>query len=330
MEAYMIKLLADSTCDLSDEILDLYDISLAPLTITIGDKTYRDRIDIQPDDFYKILSSLEKLPTTAMPAPTEYIDIFEEGLKQGIKDFICISMSSGTSGSYQSAIIARDDFLEEHEGEGVRIHVVDSKSMSHGSGYLLVRTALLREQGASFEELVDFNETYKTNVKHFLSVDDLDNLIKSGRLSNVSAMIGKLLKVKPVMSMRSGKGVIVAKIRGRKKVFRHYIEEFQRRVDMELTDFVIIGYTSDIAMAENLKLLFENEIGFKGTIYIMQMGVSVGTHVGLGGMSLYFIEKGHRHDGLMYNEMNQLLDKKNEVLAMIRKFKEQGLKRLEK
>ena len=326
----MIKLLADSTCDLSDEILDKYDISIAPLTITIEDKSYRDRIDIQPNDFYKMLSTLEKLPTTAMPAPTEYIDIFEKGLASGIKDFICINMSSGTSGSYQSAVIAKEDFLEEHAGEGVRIHVVDSKCMSHGSGYLLVRSAILREQGATFEELIDFNETYKTNVKHFLSVDDLDNLIKSGRLTNVSAMIGKLLKVKPVMSMRSGKGAIVAKLRGRKKVFKHYVEEFQRRVDKELTDFIIIGYTSDIAMAENLKLLFVNEVGFKGDIYIMQMGVSVGTHVGLGGMSLYFIEKGDRHDGLMYNEMNQLLDKKNEVLAMISKLKAQGLKRLEK
>lgn len=326
----MIKLLADSTCDLSDEILKLYDISLAPLTITIGEKTYRDRVDIQPDDFYKMLSSLEKLPTTAMPAPTEYIEIFEQGLKDGYKEFICINMSSGTSGSYQSACIAKDDFLEEHEGEDIRVHVVDTKCMSHGSGYLIVRTALLREQGATFDELVDFNETYKTNVKHFLSVDDLDNLIKSGRLTNVSAMIGKLLKVKPVMSMRSGKGAIVAKLRGRKKVFKHYVEEYQRRVDEELTDFIIIGYTSDINMAENLKLMFENEVGFKGTIYIMQMGVSVGTHVGLGGMSLYFIEKGDRHDGLIYNEMNQLLEKKNEMLAMINKLKEEGLKRLDK
>lgn len=330
MEDMMIKLLADSTCDLSDEILEKYDISIAPLTITIGDKSYRDRIDIQPDDFYKMLSSLEKLPTTAMPAPTEYIAIFEEALAKGFKDFICISMSSGTSGSYQSAMIGKDDFLEAHEGQGIRIHIVDSKCMSHGSGYLLVRSAILREQGATYEEIVDFNETYKTNVKHLLSVDDLDNLIKSGRLTNVSAMIGKLLKVKPVMSMRSGKGAIVAKLRGRKKVFKHYVEEFQKRVDPLLTDFIIIGYTSDIALAENLKLLFINEVGFEGDIYIMQMGVSVGTHVGLGGMSLYFIEQGDRHDGLMYNEMNQLLAKKNEMLAMIKKFKEQGRKRIEK
>jgi DegV family protein with EDD domain len=326
----MIKLVADSTCDLSDEILAKYDISIAPLTITIGEKTYKDRIDITPDEFYSMLSSLEKLPTTAMPSPPEFMSIFEEGLAKGVKDFICINMSSGTSGSYQSAVLAKNDFLEEHAEEGIRVHVVDSKCMSHGSGYLLMKTAMLREKGASFEELVDFNETFKTNVKHFLSVDDLDNLIKSGRLTNVSAMIGKLLKVKPIMSMRSGRGAIVAKIRGRKKVFKHYVAEFNRRVDEELSDFIIIGYTSDIALAENLRIMFENEVGYKGDIYIMQMGVSVGTHVGLGGLALYFIEEGHHHDGLIYNEMNQLLDKKNEMMKMVRRLKEKKLKSFDK
>jgi len=318
----MIKILADSTCDLSDEILQKYDISIAPLTITIGDTTYRDRIDIQPDEFYNRLTSLEKHPTTAMPSPMEFIDIIDAARVKGCTDFLCICMSSGTSGSYQSAVIAREEYLEQHQGEKVRIHVVDSKSMSHGSGYLILKSALLREQGATFEELIDFNETFKTNIKHFLSVDDLDNLIKSGRLTNVSAMIGKILKVKPIMSMRDGKGAIVAKMRGRRKVLEHYIEEYKRRVDEELTDFVIIGYTSDIAYANNLKVLLEEMENFNKTIYVMQMGVSVGTHVGLGGLSFYFVEKGDRHDGLVYNEMSALLAKKDEVLAMIKRFKE--------
>ncbi len=317
----MIKLFADSTCDLTDEILEQYNISIAPLSINIGEKTFKDRVDIQPEEFFQRLAVLDKLPTTAMPSPSEYIDIMEQGIKDGYKDFICINMSSGTSGSYQSAVLAREDFLEEHKGEGIRVHVIDSKCMSHGSGYLLLKSALLIEKGASYEEIIDFNETYKTNIKHFLVVDDLDNLIKSGRLTNVSAMIGKVLRIKPIMSMRDGKGAIVAKVRGRKKVLKHYINEYKLRVDKELTSFIIIGYTSDMIYAQNLKKLFEEEVQYKGDIYIMQMGVSVGTHVGLGGLSLYFIEKGDRHDGLIYNEMQQLLEKKNEVLEMLNKYR---------
>jgi DegV family protein with EDD domain len=319
---YMIKIVADSTCDLSQEVIDKYDIGIAPLSVKIGEKSYKDRVDIQPDEFYVKLDALAKHPTTAMPSPTEFINIMTEAVELGAESVLCITMSSGTSGSYQSAVIAKEYFAESHPN--IPVHVVDSKSMSHGSGYLILKSAILRDRGASFDELVDFNETYKTNIKHFLSVDDLDNLIKSGRLTNVSAFIGKVLKVKPIMSMRNGKGAIVAKVRGGKKVYSHYIDEFKKRVDILLTDFVIIGYTSDKARAETLKLKLQNETNYKGDIYIMQMGVAVGTHVGLGGLSFYFVEKGDHHDGLIYNEMTTLLEKKDEIKDMLSKYMNRG------
>lgn len=163
--------------------------------------------------------------------------------------------------------------------------------MSHGSGLLLLKSALMRERGATFEELVEFNETYKTNVKHYLSVDDLDHLIKSGRLSNASAFLGKLLMLKPIMTMKNGKGAIVAKERGLKRVLVHYVQEFIKRNDEKMTEFAIIGYTSDIKVAQNLKVKLEKETDFKGDIHIMQMGVSVGTHVGLGALSMFLWRK---------------------------------------
>lgn len=316
----MIKIIADSTCDLSDEILEKYKIGIAPLSIKIGENVYKDRVDIQPETFYKQLGALKELPSTAMPSPTEFINLYEQGVSEGASAILCITMSSGTSGSYQSAVIAKEYFEEKHPK--IPVYVVDSRCMSHGSGYLVLKSAQLREKGASFQELIDFNETYKTNIKHFLSVDDLDNLIKSGRLTNVSAFIGKVLKVKPIMSMRHGKGAIVAKVRGGKKVFSHYLEEYLKRVDIVLTDFIIVGYTSDRSKAEIMKTKLEQEAHFKGEIYIMQMGVSVGTHVGLGGLSLYFIEKGDRHDGLVFNEMAALKEKKDEMVKMIKRYRE--------
>jgi len=287
----MIKIMADSTCDLSKEMLELYDISLAPLTINMNGKTYKDRVDIEPDDFYGMMETLSEHPTTGMPSPAEYIEIIKEAMSVGYKEVLCICMSSGTSGSYQSAVLAKNYFYEENPTSSVKIHIVDSKSMSHGSGWLIIKSALLRERGASFEEIIDFNEKYKMNVKHFLSVDDLNHLIKSGRLTNASAFIGKILMLKPVMTMKAGKGAIVAKVRGRKKVLKHYVDEFISRNDEDMTEFVIIGYTSNITVAENLKIKIQEETDFSGEIYIMQMGVSVGTHVGLGAVSMYFIEK---------------------------------------
>ncbi|WP_335869090.1 DegV family protein [Bacillus sp. 2205SS5-2] len=287
----MIKIMADSTCDLSQEVLDRYNISLAPLTIHIEGKMYQDRVDIEPDDFYGMMEALSEFPTTGMPSPATYLDIINEAVKANYKEILCICMSSGTSGAYQSAVLAKGYFHEENPDSKVKIHVVDSKCMSHGSGWLLLKSAMMREQGASFEEIVEFNETYKLNVKHFLSVDDLDHLIKSGRLTNTSAIIGKILMLKPIMTMKDGKGAIVAKERGLKRVLKYYTQEFMKRIDKEMTDFIIIGYTSDSKIAENLKTKIERETDFSGDIYIMQMGVSVGTHVGLGAVSMYFVEK---------------------------------------
>jgi len=286
----LIKIMADSTCDLSQEIIDKYHIGVAPLNIEIGDKTYKDKIDITPDRFYEMLPTLQKLPSTSMPSPEEYLSIIDEAISQGYDEFLIICMSSGTSGSYQSAEIAKGYFYDKNPDSEIRIHVVDSLSMSHGSGWLIMKSSQLIQEGYVFDQLVKFSEDNKKRVKHFLCVDDLNNLIKSGRLSNSSAFIGKLLRVKPIMTMKKGKGAIVAKERGWNKVLRYFISEFMKRMDRENTNFIIIGYTSDIHIANALRDKVIQDTDFKGEIYIMQMGVAVGTHVGLGGLSMFFME----------------------------------------
>ncbi|WP_234405505.1 DegV family protein [Paenibacillus sp. IHBB 10380] len=310
--------MADSTCDLTEEIIEKYNIGIAPLTIMINGKEYRDKIDIKADEFYAILGNLEEDPTTSMPNPTKYLNIIKEAIEDGCTEILCICMSSGTSGSYQSAEIAKETFFDQNCDSSIKIHIVDSTSMSQGSGWLILKSAILREKGFNFEELIHFNETYKSNVKHFLCVDDLNHLIKSGRLTNVSALIGRILKVKPIMSMRNGKGAIVAKERGLKGVLNHYVKEFNQRNDWEVTDFIIIGYTSERTIADKLMDKIRQETEFKGEIFIMQMGVAVGTHVGLGAVSMFFIEKGHKRDGLLINEMNGITEKKNEFIHKIK------------
>jgi DegV family protein with EDD domain len=290
----MIKIMADSTCDLSQAIIDKYDIGIAPLTINIEGVDYRDRFDISPDYFYSIMESLSKEPTTSAPSPTEYLNVINKAIEDGYTEILCICMSSGTSAAYQSAVIAKEYFYENDPHSAIKIHVVDSKSMSHGSGWLILKSALLGEQGATYEELIEFNENSKTKVKHFLAVYDLSRLVKSGRISNVGALVGKVLNLKPIMSMKNGRGAVFAKVRGLKNVLNYYVSEFIKGNDPDITDFLIIGYTSEIKIAEELKNKIINESNFTGDIYIMQMGVVVGTHVGLGGISMFYVEKAIR------------------------------------
>lgn len=314
----MIKLMADSTCDLSQQVIDRYNIGIAPLNIIIGDKTYRDKIDISSDEFYKLLSEMDQLPTTSMPSPEEYLKIIDQSIADGFTEILCICMSSGTSGAYQSATIAKEMFLERDPDTPIKIHVVDSLSMSHGSGWLIIKSAKFIEEGYSFEEIVAFNESYKIHVKHFLCVDDLDNLIKSGRLTNASAFIGKFLRVKPIMTMKKSKGAIIAKKRGINSVLKYYIEQFNERVDLEMTDFIIVGYTSKIEIANTLVKKIKAETNFKDPIYIMQMGAAVGTHVGLGGLSMYFIEKDQAKDSFIKNEFKHLIERKDKLIEKIK------------
>lgn len=310
----MIKIIADSTCDLTQEILKKYDIELASLIITIEGDEYRDRVDITPDEFYNKIENFSEPPTTGMPSPAEFTDLMKKAMDDGYKEILCICMSSGTSGSFQSAELGKKYFNEMEAYRDVPVYVVDSKSMSHGSGWLIMKSARLRDQGATFQELIDFNESYKLNVKHFLSVDDLNHLMRSGRLSNASAFIGKILHLKPIMTMKDSKGAIVAKERGRKRVLEHYVNAFVKRVDKDLTDFIIIGYTSDINYAHNLKGKIQKDTDFKGEIFIMQMGVAVGTHVGLGGLSLFFVEKDRMKDNLLKNEWESMMNNKDRFL----------------
>jgi DegV family protein with EDD domain len=288
-----IKIMADSTCDLSQEIIEKYDISIAPLIVNIDGQEFIDRVDIQTDDFYNKLETYNSPPTTSMPSPKSYIKCITDAEEQGFKEVLCICMSSGTSGSYQGAMIAKDLYFSKNPESKIRFEVIDSVSMSHGSGWLIIKCAMLLQDGYSFEQLIQYCEAVKYRIKHLLSVDDLENLIRSGRISGTGAIIGKVLNIKPIMSMKNTKGAVIAKKRGHRQVLNYYIEQFITRVDYEQTNFVIIGYTSDIHRAENLKIKLQNETEFKGEVYVMQMGVAVGTHVGLGGLSMFFVEMPH-------------------------------------
>lgn len=286
-----MKVLADSTCDLSQELLTQYNIDLIPLTITLEGVDYKDRLDITTDEFFTRTLGNDNVATTGAPSPTLYQQYFKNAVDEGHKEILCICMSHGTSASYQSGELGRQQFLDEHPDSDIEIHVVDSLCMSHGSGYLVLKAAQMNEKGAMFDEIVNYIEAYKIKVKHYLSVDDLNHLIRSGRISAASALVGKLLNIKPIMTMKNAKGAVTAKERGRNRVLNYYVQQFMARKDPKQTSYIIIGYTTDREVAVELENRLRANTSFDGTIYIMQMGVAVATHVGPGGISMFFLEK---------------------------------------
>lgn len=284
----MIKIISDSACDLSEEVVSKYNIGIVPISIIMDGIDYKDGIDIKSDEFYKMLEKSENLSTTAAPGPGEYLDLIEKSVEEGYKKILCINISANMSVSYQSALVAKQTFFEENPESQIEIFIVDSFSVGHGSGWVILKAVDLLERGYKVEEIIEFIDGYKRKVRHLLCVNDLDSMKKSGRISNINAIIGKLLRVKPILTMINGKGRLIERERGINRVLDFYVNELESKVDKKESNFIIISYTSDIKPANTLAEKIKKETSYKGKIYIMQMGAAVGVYVGLGSFAMYY------------------------------------------
>jgi DegV family protein with EDD domain len=205
-----IAILVDSGTDVPREYRDRYHMYMAPLTILYKDVEYRDGIDIQPEDVYARFP--EEIPSTSLPNPSFVADLFKQINADGYHKVIVVAISSGLSGTYQ---------MFKSFGptpEGLEAHYVDTKNIGVGSGFSAIRAGELIEQGCSFAEVCHQVEAAVGNTKLFFCVSTLDYLRKGGRIGLVSAVLGSILDLKPVISCNAdGIYYIMAKARGRKK-----------------------------------------------------------------------------------------------------------------
>lgn len=288
----MIRIIADATCNLSPEIAKKHHIKIAPSTVMVGGKKIEEYFQYSSEEFNDNLDSLDNLPITDETTSESFYDLIEDGVFNGANEFIIITASSKVNNTYNSAIKAVEEFNEKRQLNFVKMYVVDSKCISLGNGYLVLKTAMMRNEGASFEELINFNEKYKTRVKHFLSVSHIDSLVDNGLVSNARARLGRLFGNDIIKKMKNGgKGVIVERTDDHLKVFKNYINEYKKQVDESINKFIIIGYTSNIKNAKDLEALIIRKTNFKGSVYFMQMGSTMGTHAGLSAVSMFFIGK---------------------------------------
>jgi DegV family protein with EDD domain len=205
-----IALITDSSCDLTEDIIRKYNIKLLPLRIIYKDKEYIDRITISPKEVY---DNLEKeVPTTSMPSMQDIEDVFSSIENEGYTHVIAITLSSGLSGTFNTVKL----ISEEHPN--LVTFIFDSKSLSLGLGALVQECALYIAQGKSFEEIVNMLPSVKERISVYYVIETLEYLKKGGRIGKVSATLGELLNIKPIISIdKEGKYYTYAKVRGRKQ-----------------------------------------------------------------------------------------------------------------
>lgn len=219
-----IKITADSTCDLSRELIEKYDIGILPLYTVLDDKSYRDGVEVYPDDIYKFVKEKNMLPKTSAGSVEDYMQMFKKYVDAGM-EVIHFNLSSEMSSSHQNAVIAA--------GEVGGVYVVDSRNLSTGSGLLVLDAADMAAQGASASEIAEKVKARTDLVKASFVVDNLEYLRMGGRCSAVAMLGANLLKIKPRIEVNNGAMGMGGKYRGQ-------------------YDKVLLGYVRDVLSQPNI------------------------------------------------------------------------------
>lgn len=278
----MIRILVDSSSDYTMEEIKEQEFSFVPLNILISGKSYRDVVDLIPDDFYKLLISSKDFPKTSQPSPQDFAEIFEDVKAKG-DEIICILLSSALSGTCQSAHLAKD--MVDYDG----IHIIDSLAATAMIKFMGNHAAKLVKEGLSAQEIVQKIEAMKGKIKVVAGLDTLEYLCKGGRLSKASATIGELANLKPIITVtEEGKVSVIGKCLGKNKALNFilkYLENNER--DMSFPLYTLYSYGT-----ENTEKL-EERLTKEGISYDerVQLGSTIGAHIGPGAFAILYVIK---------------------------------------
>lgn len=273
-----LKIICDSLADVPKNLVKLYDIEVIPLTIIINDIEYKDGQNLTNEEFYKLIKEYDEIPKTSQATYIQFKAIFKKYLDQG-KKILYISGSSKVTGTYQSAMITKNDL----QGE---IHIFDSLNLSYGCGAQVVTACEMNEQGKSIEDIVKKLEEIRDNILVLFAVDNLDYLKKGGRLSASKAAIGSMLSIKPILQMQDGLIVNIDQARGHKKVISKLISITKEHFKNNIEDKRIgIAHGDNEVEFEKLKEAINSELKFT-KITETKIGPSIGSHTGAGTIGL--------------------------------------------
>ena len=276
---------ADSTVDLPKAFLEEKQVPVVSLSYIIDGATYRDGEGLTSKEFYDKIRE-GAMPTTSQVNPEQARDLFEPILKEGT-DILHIAFTSGLSGTYNSCRIAAEELCEEYPDR--KIIVVDSLCAASGGGMLLYKALELKEQGKSFDEIVTWVEENKLHVCHDVTVDDLFHLHRGGRVSKASAVVGTIIKIKPIIHVNDeGKLIVIGKERGRKKALQTLVERMEEKSQGFENDIVMITHGDALEDAEYVKGLIQDKFGITN-IMINPLGTVIGSHTGPGVIALFYM-----------------------------------------
>ena len=280
----MVKIVADSTCDLSKDLIEKYEISILPLHILLGDEEYEDGVDMCPEEIYRWSDENKTTPKTSAPSIERAMEVIKPLTDQGL-EVICFSISGQMSTSGNVMKLAAEE-LEVTD----QVSVIDSANLSTGIGLLVVEAAIMAKNNASKEEIAERMEALKPLVRASFVVDTLTYLYRGGRCSGLAALAGGALKLHPKINVINGKMELGTKYRGSiNKVVLHYVEDLDEEIANAKKDRVFIthsGCDEEVIAAVKKHL---KELNIFEEILITRAGGVISSHCGPGTLGVLFI-----------------------------------------
>lgn len=282
----MIKIISDSTCDLSQEILNKYDIDIIPLHIVKGEEELEDGPDINISELYDWADKNKTTPKTSAPSFETAIKIMKPYLDDG-KELICFSISSEMSTSGNVMRLATEELDAEE-----KVTVIDSRNLSTGIGLLVVEAAIMAEAGKSRDEIVGKINELIPKVRASFVVDTLVYLHRGGRCSAVSALIGGALSLHPKIVVKDGKMDASKKYRGKiEKVINNYAHDLEKDLKNALPDRVFITHSQCVPKVVDEVRNYLKSLGIFKEIIETRAGGVISSHCGPGTLGVLFISK---------------------------------------
>lgn len=275
----MIRIVTDSSCDLPENIIREYDITVVPMNVEIDGQHFKEDIDISPEEFWQKMNDSNKLPKTAQPAPGKFAEVFKKIQSEGDEP-LCITISSKLSGTYQSALIGGGL-------SGDKAKVFDSLAGSLSHGIQVLKAARLAKKGKNMKEIIEVLKEHRSGVEIIIPLDTLENIVKGGRMNKFQGSLAKILNIKVILKGVDGEVKLFKKVRGSKK-FRQSILELLKTAGNSTRD-LIFGITH----VDNLKdanFFKEEIIKLYGSVEVIinSMGPTMATYAGKGGMIITF------------------------------------------
>jgi hypothetical protein len=277
-----VAVVADTSADLADGVLDRHHIALVPLQVAFDDATFRDRVELKPDEFYRRLRTARSLPTTSQPAPADFVRAFRNAREEA-DEVVGVLLSSGLSGTFASAQAAV-------RAAGVSgVHLVDSRSASFGVGLLALRASELAAEGWDGAKITAELTRIRARSGMLLTVDRYDNLLRSGRVSRGKAWLAGMLDVKPVLSLDAeGRVIPVDRVRGRDNVVPRILELLERRLTPRPRAVRFgVAHAEAPEVAERVRTALVAAYQPKDCFISLATGV-LGTHVGAGAWAVFY------------------------------------------